>query len=173
MKRHLLYPDGLKTLHSRIYSELWGWGGVIRKSTRHSLGRGLERLRVRLHEELSGGAADLSLVAVEALYTIEAAQPFYGGNWQIARLVADLLLIHHHQRPLPWAGRLILSDSKVQRVYYQAMSEAANGSFESLYDFATSSEEDWLLDAEPGILRLEQPTFEETHSSQNLLDPEN
>jgi Fic-DOC domain mobile mystery protein B len=129
-KHHSLLSEGfVRTLHRRMFDEVWVWAGQYRRSDTIS-----EEVK-RLVDDAAYWAA-LRVYAWDELgarfhHRLAAIRPFPNGNGRHARLMTDLLLEANDERPFTWGATLDNARSE----YLGALAAADGGDFGPLIGF--------------------------------------
>jgi Fic-DOC domain mobile mystery protein B len=144
LKSTLLSPDGLASLHRKMFDQTWRWAGKFR---RHDLNIGahwpqvLEQLRTLCDDVIFWSTNQTFSpleIAVRLHHRLVSIHPFINGNGRHSRLVADLYLIHRTHSPLSWGGIIDLITETPDRAEYIAALRAADlGDYERLIRFAS------------------------------------
>lgn len=127
----LLTEDFVRTLHKRMFGEVWRWAGSYRHTERNI---GIEAYRVPL--EVVSLLDDVRYwvehetyppdeIAVRLHHRLVAIHPFPNGNGRHARLLADLLIERLDGEPFTW-GQGSLADTGALRTRYVAALQAAD-----------------------------------------------
>jgi Fic-DOC domain mobile mystery protein B len=128
----LLSDDFAKTLHKRMFGEVWKWAGTYRQTERNI---GVEAYRIPA--EMPSMLADVRYwvdnttylpdeIAVRLHHRLVAIHPFPNGNGRHARLMADLLIERLGGQPFSWGGGSLI-DVGTLRAHYVAALQAADG----------------------------------------------
>ncbi|WP_020591400.1 mobile mystery protein B [Kiloniella laminariae] len=133
----------VRTLHKRLFGEVWSWAGEYRKTEKNI---GVDPLQI---------SSQLRMLLDDARYWVEnwtyapleaAARfhhrmvqihPFANGNGRHARIAADILLEdHYHHPPIIWASGFDLqADSNRRAAYITALRAADAGDIMPLLAF--------------------------------------
>ena len=131
-------------LHKRLFSDVWHWGGSLRR-TEKNIGIDPLHIPVQLrtciddarfwfeHETYSPTEA-----ALRFHHRLTVIHPFPNGNGRHARIMADVLLKKVYRiAPIDWAGGESLQNNSERRSQYIKALKAADGEeFELLFAFA-------------------------------------
>jgi len=142
-QRDILSDDFLRTLHKRLFAEVWDWAGTYRQTEKNI---GIDPLHIGV--ELRTLVDDARYWAEHETYPpLEAAarfhhrmvqiHPFPNGNGRHARIAADLYLERHlGQAPIEWThGFDLQADNERRSAYIAALRAADGGDHEPLLDF--------------------------------------
>lgn len=139
-----LSDEFAKTLHEKMFGEVWGWAGTYR-SRESNLGIAPFQIPIAMRTVFDDGrywlehqTFERDEFAVRIHHRIVAIHPFPNGNGRHTRLLADLLVERLGGESFTW-GRGTLRDSGEMRTTYIAALKAADGhDIGSLLDFARS-----------------------------------
>lgn len=140
-KRNVLDGIFLNTLHKKMFGNVWGWAGKLRK-TEKNIGIDPAQITVQLQELIDNceywiekNTYEPDEIATRFHHRLVSIHPYANGNGRHSRLAADLLLISMGEKPFSW-GRGSSVDSKETREQYIAALRAADGhNFEALLGF--------------------------------------
>ncbi|UGX84829.1 mobile mystery protein B [Phyllobacterium meliloti] len=139
----ILTDSFIRTLHVRLFGDVWNWAGSYRRSEKNI---GIDpfhiSMQVRMHLENARHWAE------NAVYTpLEAAarfhhrlvqiHPFPNGNGRHTRIAADVFLADYYgHSPMQWANGFDLqADNERRTTYLKALRNADAGDFEALLIF--------------------------------------
>lgn len=144
----LMTEKMMKTLHRRMFGEVWKWAGDYR---RHNTNIGAEwpYISVRLRDLLADVLAQTAdpdempwspdELAVRFHHRLVLIHPFPNGNGRHSRLAADLLVELLGRPPFAWGRRDLGVTGPVRREYLDALRRAdRTQDFEPLVLFARS-----------------------------------
>ena len=138
----ILREDFIRTLHKRMFGDVWEWAGTFR-TTERNIGVGAYHIAV----ELAGLLSDIRYwiehetfqpdeIAIRFHHRLVAIHPFPNGNGRHARLATDLLIERLGGERFSWGGGS-LGDVGVLRARYVATLRAAdNHDIAPLMEFA-------------------------------------
>lgn len=131
-KRDLLDERFLKSLHKRMFGQVWRWAGDFRTTARN-IGIDAYRIGMELRQLLDDArywvehqTYPADEIAVRFHHRLVAIHPFPNGNGRHARLAADLLAVQLGVPRFTW-GRANLVEPKDTRLAYVAALRAADG----------------------------------------------
>lgn len=138
-------------VHRRMFNEVWSWAGRTR-STEKNIGVAPWEIRPRVRDlledarlwrdALSGSRPvyPLAEIAVRLHHRLAEIHPFPNGNGRHARLMADLLMLHAGERPVPWGRGIgsLLTTGELRDRYIKALRAADRGDIGPLMEFALS-----------------------------------
>ncbi len=139
-----------RTLHTKMYDEVWAWAGALRSQTGEVtqpgsrpevVGQDLGRVAMEFHREweaLNGHNHLLPFVS-RYHYALVLVHPFNNGNGRWSRLAVDAV-IHRlaDQPPLTWATDTLVVDSAERKVYIATLQAADAGDFQPLLDYLSA-----------------------------------
>ncbi len=152
-QKDILSDDFLRTLHKRLFGDVWDWAGTYRQTEKNI---GIDPLHISV--ELRTLVENARYWAEHGTYPpLEAAarfhhrmvqiHPFPNGNGRHARIAADLYLEHHFGHdPIEWThGFDLQADNERRNAYIAALRNADAGEFDPLLEFVGANQA-----AEPG-----------------------
>ena len=106
----MLSEDFMRTLHKRMFGDVWQWAGTFRATERNI---GVQAYRIGM--ELASLLSDIRYwiehktfppdeIAIRFHHRLVAIHPFPNGNGRQARLAADLLIERLGGDPFTWGG---------------------------------------------------------------------
>ncbi len=140
----LLNDDFAKTLHKRMFGEVWKWAGTYRQTERNI---GIDAYRIAaevpaLFSDVCYWAEHASYppdeIAVWLHHRLVAIHPFPNGNGRHARLMADLLIERLGGQPFSWGGGSIADTGTLRARYVAALKAADDHDIDPLLEFARS-----------------------------------
>lgn len=127
-----------KKLHAEMFAEVWDWGGKIRQ-TELNIGvpaHTVETSLVELLDDLTvWKETDMPLIEQAARLHHRAVliHPFPNGNGRWSRMLADIWLLQHGNKPIPWPADLD-GQSPIRDEYLKALREADGHNLEPLME---------------------------------------
>ena len=128
----LLHDDFSRTLHQRMFGEVWKWAGSYRQTERN-IGIAAYRIAAATPELFSDARHWVEHdthppdeIAIRLHHRLVAIHPFPNGNGRHARLLADLLIEKLGGDTFSWGGGG-LTDVGALRTQYVAALRAADG----------------------------------------------
>ena len=141
--RDVLSAQFIRTLHERLFGDVWEWAGTFRQHETN-IGTDPSHIAAQLHNLLN----DARCWAENNVYVpLEAAARFHhrmvvihlfpNGNGRHARISADTFLEHYfHHPPVEWVGGFDLqADPAGRDAYLNALRSADRGEFRPLLEF--------------------------------------
>ncbi|MBK7583409.1 MAG: mobile mystery protein B [Myxococcales bacterium] len=140
----LLNDSFARTLHERMFGDVWSWAGTYRQTERnigidsHRIPVALVTLfdDVRYWVEHATYAPDE--IALRLHHRLVAIHPFPNGNGRHARLMADLLIEKLGGEPFSWGGGSLADVGELRSRYVAALRAADGHELEPLLAFARS-----------------------------------
>lgn len=140
----MLTEDFMRTLHRRMFGEVWQWAGHFRATERNI---GVQAYRIPV--ELAALLADVRYwiehetfaadeIAIRFHHRLVAIHPFPNGNGRHARLAADLLVGKMNKEPFSWGSGSLSDMGELRRRYVAALQAADNHDIGPLLEFARS-----------------------------------
>lgn len=139
----VLTDDFVRTLHQRLFGQVWGWAGTFRLREKN-IGIAPYQVPVQLRMLLDNArfwADNGTYAPLEAAarfhHRMVEIHPFPNGNGRHARIAADAFLEKHFRHPpVEWAGGFDLQADNARRGAYIAALRAADaGEFGPLFAF--------------------------------------
>lgn len=140
----VLTEDFMRTLHRRMFGEVWQWAGRFRATERNV---GIQAYRIPV--ELAALLADVRYwiehdtfaadeIAIRFHHRLVAIHPFPNGNGRHARLTADLLVERLKEEPFSWGSGSLSDMGDLRMRYVAALQAADNHDIGPLLEFARS-----------------------------------
>jgi Fic-DOC domain mobile mystery protein B len=133
-----------KTLHKRMFGEVWKWAGSYRQNelnigiAPHLVAAEMpvifDNARYWVHHETFPSDE----IAVRLHHRLTQIHGFANGNGRHARMMADLLIERLGGKPFTWGSGGIRDTGMLRTAYMQALRAADNHAIETLIAFATS-----------------------------------
>jgi Fic-DOC domain mobile mystery protein B len=138
----LLSEDFIRTLHKRMFGDVWEWAGTFRTTERNI---GVEAYRIGV--ELAGLLSDIRYwikhetfptdeIAIRFHHRLVAVHPFPNGNGRHARLAADLLIERLGGERFSWGGGSLGDVGELRARYVATLRAADNHDIAPLLEFA-------------------------------------
>ena len=140
----MLSEDFMRTLHKRMFGDVWQWAGTFRATERNI---GIQAYRIGM--ELASLLSDIRYwiehktfppdeIAIRFHHRLVAIHPFPNGNGRQARLAADLLIERLGGDPFTWGGGSLANVGELRERYVAALRAADNHDAAPLLEFARS-----------------------------------
>ena len=140
-KKDILSETFIKTLHKKMFGDIWKWAGNFR-TTERNIGVApyniQPKLRILLDDIrfwISNKTYPEKEIAVRFHHRLVQIHPFPNGNGRISRIMADLLMRSFNLEHLNWGTRNLTEISELRSKYIDALREADNGNYEPLIKF--------------------------------------
>lgn len=138
----LLNDAFARTLHKRMFGEVWKWAGTYRQTERNI---GIDAYRISA--ELAAMFDDVRYwvehktfpadeIAIRLHHRLVAIHPFPNGNGRHARLMADLLIERLGGGHFSWGGGSLADVGELRRQYVAALRAADNHDIGPLLAFS-------------------------------------
>lgn len=140
-KKDILSETFIKTLHKKMFGDIWKWAGNFR-TTERNIGVApyniQPKLRILLDDIrfwISNKTYPEKEIAVRFHHRLVQIHPFPNGNGRISRIMADLLMRSFNLEHLNWGTGNLAEISELRSKYIDALREADNGNYEPLIKF--------------------------------------
>jgi Fic-DOC domain mobile mystery protein B len=143
-RRNLLTESFIKTLHRRMFGDVWRWAGEFRATERNiginhweipmELRNVLDDVRVWIEHQ----SYPPDEIAVRLHHRLAQIHPFPNGNGRHARLMADLLIVQLGGEPFSWGNGVLRDTGELRRRYVDALQAADLHDIGPLLAFARS-----------------------------------
>ncbi|WP_025872838.1 mobile mystery protein B [Methylobacillus glycogenes] len=139
----ILTEDFVRTLHKRLFGDVWRWAGTFRK-TEKSIGIDPVKIAVELHHLLGDTQYWIEHetfppleIAARFHHKLVYIHPFPNGNGRHARIMADVILTKIYGSPaIDWAGGYDLQSMNERRdIYIQALRAADERDYKLMFSF--------------------------------------
>ena len=135
----------LKTLHQRMYSNVWAWAGQFRKTDKN-IGVDKWQIPVALQTLLDDAAFwyanntySAGEYALRFKHRLVSIHCFANGNGRHSRLMADIIIEKIFNRPLfTWGAASLIKPGEARSRYLKALKAADAGDYNLLLQFARS-----------------------------------
>jgi len=148
---HLLKPKTIfsekfiKSLHIRMYGNVWAWAGKFRKSKKNP---GIDKwqvpvaLKTLIDDALfwvENETYPPDEIAVRFKHRIVSIQCFPHGNGKHSRLMADFIVDKiYKEEVFTWGAGNLVKQGESRHIYLKAIKEADKGNYKPLLKFARS-----------------------------------
>lgn len=143
-RRRLLEEPFLRSLHRRMFNDVWRWAGRYR-TTERNLGIEAYRIQPELHQILGDtrywiehGTYSGDEIAVRLHHRLVLVHPFPNGNGRWSRLMGDLLVTRLGRDRFTWGAANLQAHGDVRRAYIDALRAADTHDIGPLVRFARS-----------------------------------
>lgn len=140
-KKDILNESFIKTLHKKMFGDIWKWAGTYRISERNIGVAPYEiqpKLRVLLDDVkfwLEHKTYSEKEIAIRFHHRLVQIHPFPNGNGRISRLMADLLMKKQGFSALNWGSGNLTQISELRKNYIYALQKADRGDYSLLLEF--------------------------------------
>jgi len=140
-KNDILNENFIKTLHKKMFGDVWKWAGVFRTSERNIGVAPYEiqpKLRMLLNDVkywIENKTYSQKEIAVRFHHKLVQIHPFPNGNGRVSRLMADLLMRKFGNKKLNWGSNNLTEISAIRKQYIEALKFADNGDYSKLLHF--------------------------------------
>jgi len=141
----ILTIDFVKTVHQKMFSEVWEWAGTFRK-TNKNIGVDKYTIEQNLHVLMNdcifwieNNTYSEEEIAIRFKHRLVKIHPFPNGNGRHSRLCADILISHSFGKPVfTWGGKDLTDQSETRTKYLEAIYQADQENIELLLQFSRS-----------------------------------
>ena len=140
-KNDILNENFIKTLHKKMFGDVWKWAGVFRTSERNIGVAPYEiqpKLRMLLNDVkywIENKTYSQKEIAVRFHHKLVQIHPFPNGNGRVSRLMADLLMRKFGNKKLNWGSNNLTEISAIRKQYIEALKFADNSDYSKLLHF--------------------------------------
>ena len=119
-----------RKLHLKMFGQVWRWAGSYRTKAlnigidAHQITPGTVQLMDDVQFWLNQQTYSLDEIAVRFHHRLTQIHAFPNGNGRHARLMADLLLIKHHQPRFTWGRISLVNPSETRKHYIKSLQQA-------------------------------------------------
>lgn len=140
----LLTEDFARTLHRRLFGDVWRWAGQYRRTARN-IGIDAHRIpvdMVMMFDDFRFWTANKTYppdeIAVRLHHRLVFIHPFPNGNGRHARLMADLMIDQLGRPAFSWGGSTLHDAGELRAGYIAALRMADGHDLGPLIEFARS-----------------------------------
>lgn len=140
---YILSESFIKELHKRMFSDVWQWAGVFRKTNKnigvdkYHIGISLKQLFDDSQYWLEHGTYTDEEFAIRFSHRIVQIHCFPNGNGRHSRLIADIIINQLFGKPFfKWNGSNLNKAGEVRLTYLKAIRKADKGDMNPLIEFA-------------------------------------
>ena len=140
-KKDILSESFLKTLHKKMFGEVWLWAGSFRTTERnigvapYNIQPELRKLFDDIKYWIENKTYPEKEIAIRFHHRLVQIHPFPNGNGRISRLMADLLMKQFGLSALNWGSGNLTEISELRKEYISALRKADNGDYSLLLKF--------------------------------------
>lgn len=141
----ILTVDFIKEVHRKMFSIVWEWAGIFRKSNKN-IGVDkylIEQYLIALLDDCKFWIENKTFkedeIAIRLKHRLVKIHPFPNGNGRHSRLCADILISHVFSKPIfSWGAKDISEPGVTRAKYLSAIYQADEELIEPLISFAKS-----------------------------------
>ena len=141
-KRNVLDEGFLKSLHRRMFKDVWRWSGGYRKTEKnlgilpHLIQPGVYQVIGDMRFALQQKAFEPDELALRLSHRLVSVHPFANGNGRWSRLVGDLMIVRQSGKRFTWGSVDLQAQGRDRERYIQALKAADNHDYGPLIEFA-------------------------------------
>ena len=142
--KDLLAEGFAKSLHKRMFGDVWTWAGTYRKTERnigieaHRIANDIGMMFDDVRYWVDHNTYTPDEIAIRLHHRLVSIHPFPNGNGRHARLIADLMIERLGGHPFTWGGGVIGNVGELRARYIAALRAADNHDITQLMQFARS-----------------------------------
>jgi Fic-DOC domain mobile mystery protein B len=143
----ILTEDFIKSLHKRMFDDVWAWAGQFRNSNKNigvdwiNIGVELRKLLDDTKYWIENKTYDPDVIAIRFKHRLVKIHCFPNGNGRHARLMADIMIeTISGRRAFDWRFSNMVKPDITRREYITAIKKADEGDIGPLLDFARSKD---------------------------------
>jgi Fic-DOC domain mobile mystery protein B len=140
----ILAEDFTRTLHERMFGDVWKWAGKYRQTERN-IGISAARIPAEMpmmfddiRYWVDNNTFPADEIAIRLHHRLVVIHPFPNGNGRHARLMADLLVERLGGRAFTWGGGSLANVGELRTKYISVLRKADGNAIEPLVAFARS-----------------------------------
>jgi Fic-DOC domain mobile mystery protein B len=143
-KRNVLDENFLKSLHRRMFKDVWRWAGDYRKTEKnlgvlpHLIQPGVYQVIGDMRYAFQHKAFEPDELALRLSHRLVSVHPFANGNGRWSRLAGDLMVVKQGGKRFTWGSADLQEEGKDREKYIEALKVADNHDYEPLIKFARS-----------------------------------
>lgn len=140
-KKAILNESFIKTLHKKMFGDVWKWAGTFRTTERNIGAAPYEiqpKLRILLDDVkfwITHKTYPEKEIAIRFHHRLVQIHPFPNGNGRISRIMADLLMRSFGLENLDWGSGNLTEISELRKQYIEALRDADKGDYTLLIKF--------------------------------------
>jgi len=143
-RKSVLDADFLKSLHKRMYGNVWKWAGTYQTTGKnigvdaYRIGTDLNQLLEDVRFQIENNSRPPDEIAAHFHHRLVQIHCYPNGNGRHARLATDLLLAELGRDPFTWGQANLVDASETRRRYIAALQAADNHDVTPLLEFVRS-----------------------------------
>ena len=140
-KKDILNESFIKTLHKKMFGDVWKWAGTFRTTERNIGAAPYEiqtKLRILLDDVkfwITHKTYPEKEIAIRFHHRLVQIHPFPNGNGRISRIMADLLMRSFGLKNLDWGSGNLTEISELRKQYIEALRGADKSDYTLLINF--------------------------------------
>ncbi len=144
-KEKVISESFIKSLHKRMYNEIWVWSGSFRKSNKNI---GVDRWQISTELQkllndtlywIENHSFTEDEIAIRFKHRLVSIHCFPNGNGRHSRLMGDIISEKlFNQKVFTWGQSNLSKNSYTRAAYLRALKKADNGDYSDLISFARS-----------------------------------
>src|SRR5574344_1362639 len=140
-KKDILSEDFIKTMHKKMFGDVWMWAGTFRTTERnigvvpYEISSKLRMLLDDIKFWIENKTFDELEIAVRFHHRLVQIHPFPNGNGRLSRLMADLLMRKFGLPDLNWGSGNLTEVSELRKSYIDALHDADKSDYTKLIEF--------------------------------------
>ncbi len=140
-KKNILNENFIKTLHKKMFGNIWKWAGKFRTTERnigvapYQIQPDLKVLFDDINYWIANKTFSQKEIAVRFHHRLVAIHPFVNGNGRISRIMADLLMQNFGLPKFSWGNYNLSEISEIRKKYVSALKLADKGDYSELIKF--------------------------------------
>jgi Fic-DOC domain mobile mystery protein B len=141
----ILTENFLRTMHKRMYNNVWAWAGQFRKTNKNI---GIDRWQIptqlkHLLEDVQywyeNNTYPPDEIVIRFKHRLVSIHCFPNGNGRHSRLLADILIDKiFHRHVFSWGTSILKEGIEVRKAYLNSLKRADDGDYTLLISFARS-----------------------------------
>ena len=135
----------IKTVHKRMYGNIWSWAGEFRKTDKNigvdkwMISIELKKLLEDVPYWIDNKIFSEDEIAIRFKHRIVSIHCFPNGNGRHSRLMADILIEKVFGKSVfTWGASNLIREGDARKAYLKAVKAADVGNYDLLLDFARS-----------------------------------
>jgi Fic-DOC domain mobile mystery protein B len=143
--KDILTEKFVRTLHKRMYGNIWAWAGHFRKTNKNIgvdkwiISSSLKNLLDDITFWIDHNTFEADEIAIRFKHRLVCIHCFPNGNGRHSRLMADVIINKIFKRPVfSWGASSLLQQSDTRTAYLKALREGDKNDYNQLILFARS-----------------------------------
>lgn len=143
VKEKILSEEFIKSVHKKMFGDVWKWAGTVRKSEKNIgvdwIKIGIE-LRILLDDTkywIENDTYPPDEIAIRLKHRLVSIHCFPNGNGRHSRIMADIIIESVFGKEVfTWNNSNLVKPDNARKEYIDAIIKADNGTIEPLLEFA-------------------------------------